>query len=142
MKKVLFICTHNSARSQMAEGLLRAMYGDRYEALSAGTAPTRVNPFAVRVMQEVGIDISNQRAKRVEEYTGMQIDYVVTVCDQAKETCPFFPARLKNFHKSFVDPTSIEGTDEEKLEMFRRVKGDIKSWIEDTFKHQNGVRTS
>ena len=77
MKKVLFICTHNSARSQMAEGLLRAMYGDRYEALSAGTAPTRVSPFAVKAMQEAGVDISNQRAKGVEEYTGMQIDYVV-----------------------------------------------------------------
>lgn len=89
-KKVFFICIHNSARSQMAEGLLRTVHGDRYEPFSVGTKPSEVNPYAIKVMAEIGIDISAHHAKSVEEFGGMQFDYVVTVCDRARETCPFF----------------------------------------------------
>ncbi len=138
MKKVLFICTHNSARSQIAEGLFRAMYGEEYEAMSAGTAPTGINPLANKVMQEIGIDISDQKSTSVEEFLGMQIDYVVTVCDQAKESCPLFPAKIANLHKSFEDPSKVEGTEEEKLRMFRRVRDEIKTWIEESFKKSKG----
>ena len=96
-KKVLFICTHNSARSQMAEGILRTLYGDRYEAYSAGTQPTKVNPYAIKVMSEIGIDISNHRSKSAEEFRGKEFDYVVTVCDNVKEACPFFLAVKHTF---------------------------------------------
>lgn len=138
MKKVLFICTHNSARSQMAEGLLRTMYGEEYEAMSAGTVPTELNPLAIKVMQEIGIDISDQTSTSVDEFFGMQIDYVATVCDQAKEACPLFPAKIANLHKSFPDPSRAEGTEEEKLRVFRRVRDEIKNWIEESFKKSKG----
>ena len=108
-QKVLFICTHNSARSQMAEGLLNALYGDRYEAYSAGTQPTEVNPYAIKVMAEMGIDISKHRSKSVEEFRGKKFDYVVTVCDHAKETCPFFPGGEKYLHQGFKDPSDLRG---------------------------------
>ena len=132
-QKVLFICTHNSARSQMAEGLLRALYGDQYDVYSAGTQPTKVNPYAVKVMSEIGIDISNHRSKNVREFFGMKFDYVVTVCDHARETCPFFPGGKKYLHKGFLDPSNFKGTDEEKLRMFRRVRDEIRDWIIKTF---------
>lgn len=139
MVKVLFICTRNSARSQMAEGLLRTMYGDRYQVLSAGTEPVGVDPFAVKAMQEIGIDISHHRSKSIKEFADMQIDYVVTLCEQAKEVCPFFPATLQSLHKSFDDPASAEGTDEERLEKFRRIGQEIKSWIEEVFGVKDGT---
>ena len=108
-KKVLFLCTHNSARSQMAEGLMNAHYGDRYEAYSAGTEPSNVNPYAVAVMAEIAIDISSHRPKSIGEFQSIQFDYVVTVCDSAKETCPFFPGGKEQIHKGFEDPSQFDG---------------------------------
>jgi len=130
-KRVLFLCTHNSARSQMAEGLLRTLYGSHYEAYSAGINPTNLNPYAVEVMKEIGIDISSHRSKNIEEFQGMNFDYVVTVCDYAKEACPFFPG--KKLHKGFEDPAGFQGTIEETLEVFRHTRDEIKQWIENTF---------
>ncbi len=130
--KVLFICTHNSARSQMAEGLLRSLRGDLYDAFSAGTIASKVNPYAIKVMSEIGIDISHHRSKSIDEFKGQIFDYVVTVCDNAKENCPFFPGKYV-FHKGFQDPADFEGTDEEKLMIFRKVRDEIRSWIESTF---------
>jgi len=131
-QKVLFLCTNNSARSQMAEGLLNTIYGSRYEAYSAGIEPTTLNPYAVEVMKELGIDISNNRSKSIEEFRGKTFGYVVTVCDNAKEVCPFFPGK-KILHKSFEDPAEFEGNIEETLDVFRRVRDEIKDWIKKTF---------
>ena len=134
MKKgILFICTHNSARSQMAEGLLNHLFGDRYKAFSAGTKPSGVNPLAIEVMKEIGIDISNHRSKSLKEFEGQEFDYVVTVCDSAKEECPYFSGGRKHIHKSFTDPSGYKGTEEEKLEFFRKVRDEIRDWIEETF---------
>lgn len=141
-QKVLFICTLNSSRSQMAEGLLLALYGDRFEAYSAGTQPSEVNPYAIKAMSEIGIDISHYRSKSVREFRDMKFDYVVTVCDNAKETCPFFPGGKKYLHRGFIDPAGFEGTEEERLRVFRRVRDEIKEWIEKTFGEEqlsNGV---
>ncbi|MEM3046947.1 MAG: arsenate reductase ArsC, partial [Candidatus Bathyarchaeia archaeon] len=104
-RRVLFICVHNSARSQMAEGFLRHLYGDRFEAYSAGVAPSRVNPYAVKAMAEVGIDISSYRSKSLREFLGGKVDVAVTVCDEAKEACPFFPGASKQLHWGFPDPS-------------------------------------
>jgi thioredoxin type arsenate reductase len=131
--RVLFVCTHNAARSQMAEGLLRARYGDRYEAFSAGTVATRVNPFAVAVMQEQGIDLQGHTSKTIEAFAGQAMDVVVTVCDQARETCPWFPARQQNLHQSFPDPSAVQGSDEEKRLAFRRTRDALSAWIDATF---------
>ncbi len=132
-KKVLFICTHNSARSQMAEGLLNTLYGDRYEAFSAGVSPTKVNPYAIKAMQEIGIDISQNRSKSLDEFIGVKFYYVITVCDNAKEACPFFPNGLKYIHKSFKDPSQSTGTDTNIMESFRLVREEIKDWTEKLF---------
>ena len=132
-KRVLFICTHNSARSQMAEGFLRALYGDRYEAYSGGAEPSGLNPYAVKVMAEVGIDISKHRSKGLGEFKGMEFDYVATVCDRAKGTCPFFPGGKRTLHRGFEDPSQFKGTEEEMLSGFRRVRDEIRDWIEETF---------
>ncbi|MDH7511703.1 MAG: arsenate reductase ArsC [Clostridiales bacterium] len=132
-KKVLFICTHNSARSQMAEGFLRARYGNDYEVFSAGTEPTAVHPYAVQVMEEVGIDISSHKAKDMSEFIGQEMDEVVTVCDQAREACPFFPYGKKSFHQSFPDPSSFRGSGEEQLAFFRQVRDLIRDWIKKQF---------
>jgi len=132
-KKVLFICTHNSARSQIAEGLLRTLYGDRFDAYSAGTHPSCVNPYAIKVMKEIEIDISAHRSKSIEEFRGVKFDYVITVCNNAKESCPFFPDGLKYLHKSFDDPSQFNGTHEEMLSAFRQTRHEIKDWIDKTF---------
>lgn len=132
-KKVLFICTHNSARSRMAEGLLNYLYGANYVAYSAGTEPSIINPYAVRALAETGIDISKNRSKGIEEFQGMKFDYVVTVCDNAKETCPFFPGGREYLHKSFDDPSGFEGEDDIKLIIFRKVRDEIKDWVKKTF---------
>lgn len=121
-KKVLFICTHNSARSQMAEALLRALFPHRYDAYSAGAEPSGVNPYAVRVMVEIGIDISSHHSKSVDEFLGMELDCVVTLCDQAKQTYPFFPGGKQPIHKGFEDPAAFSGGVEEKMAVFRRVR--------------------
>ena len=132
-KKVLFICTHNSARSQIAEGFLNALYGDQYEAHSAGVEPTQINPDVVKVMSEIGIDVSKQHSKSIKAFHGITFDYVVTVCDHAKESCPFFPGE-KNLHKNFEDPSSFKGGEDEILEQFRHVRDEIKNWIERVFR--------
>ncbi|GAK56650.1 arsenate reductase [Candidatus Vecturithrix granuli] len=126
---ILFICTHNSARSQMAEGLVNHYFGDRWEAKSAGTEKTVVKPFAIQAMAEAGIDISHHTSKTIEAFKGQQFDVVVTVCDSAKESCPFFPGK-KVVHQSFVDPSNVVGTDEEKLAAFCRTRDEIKAWLD------------
>ena len=131
-KRVLFVCTHNSARSQMAEALLNKLYGDKYEAYSAGVEPREINPYAIKAMAEVGIDISKQRSKSIKEFLGQKFDYVVTVCNYARENCPFFPGE-KIIHKSFEDPAEVEGSEEEIMERVRHVRDEIKKWIEITF---------
>lgn len=133
MDTVLFVCTHNSSRSQMAEGLLRARYGDKYEVHSAGTTPGGVNRFAVAVMDEVGIDISGHTSDSIDEYDDTPHDVVVTVCDDAAENCPYIPARKENLHRGFDDPSAVEGTDDEKRAAFRRVRDELAEWIDDTF---------
>lgn len=132
-KKVIFICTHNSARSQMAEGILRDLYGDKFEVFSAGTAPSRINPYAVRVMEEIGIDISGHKSKNLNKFLGTNFDYVVTVCNNAKESCPVFKGGKNYVHKGFRDPSRFRGKDEEILEGFRTIRDEIKSWIEKEF---------
>ena len=125
-KRVLILCTGNSARSQMAEGLLRSMAGDRFEVESAGVAPSSVRPEAITAMADLGIDISSHRSKSVDEFTDQEFDYVITVCDNARETCPVFPAEAERIHWSFDDPAAVEGTDEQKLTAFRRVRDEIR----------------
>jgi arsenate reductase len=142
-KKVLFLCTHNSARSQMAEGLLRAMYGDRYEAYSVGVVATSLDPRSVRAMLEIGIDISAQRSKSSQEFPDTIFDLAVTVCDRAKQACPICSTQLQLpsqsprakevIHRSFTDPAAASGSEEEQLEAFRRVRDEIKDWISQTF---------
>lgn len=128
--RVLFLCTHNSARSQMAEGLLRHLAGDRFEAFSAGTEATRVRPLAIMAMEEIGIDISGQESKTLDRYLDQPFDYVITVCDDANEACPFFPGAQSRLHWSFEDPSKAEGSEEERLEVFRSVRDRIGERIE------------
>ncbi|WP_353655793.1 arsenate reductase ArsC [Thermomicrobium sp. CFH 73360] len=119
--RVLVVCTHNAARSQMAEALLRWMAGEAVEVYSAGTEPTAVHPLTIRVLEELGIHTGGLRAKSVEEFLGQTFDYVITVCDQARERCPVFPGG-EQIHWSFPDPAAVEGNEEEKLEAFRQVR--------------------
>ena len=123
--RVLILCTGNSARSQMAEGLLRHEGGERFEVHSAGTVPSFVRPQAIEAMREIGIDISGHRSKSVDEFAGQEFDYVITVCDNANENCPVFPGKTKRIHWSFDDPAEALGTEEEKLAVFRRVRNEI-----------------
>ena len=141
-KKVLFLCTHNSSRSQMAEGLLRSLYGDRYEVYSAGTEPTSVSPYAIKVMQEIGIDISGHHSKNVEEFWGKKCDYVVTLCDQAKEACPYFPGADRYIHRAFEDPSTFSGAEEKVLSAFRHVRDEIQDWIEEYFGQESQAPSS
>ena len=131
---MLFLCTHNSARSQMAEGLLRHLAGDRFEVMSAGTEATHIRQQAVRAMDELGIDISAQESKTLDRYLGQQFDYVITVCDQANEACPIFPGARRRLHWSFEDPAQASGTEEERLRVFRSVRNAIKERIETELK--------
>ena len=117
----------------MAEGILRHLHGDRFEVQSAGTEPSRVNPYAVRVMEEIGIDISGHSSKSIDAFKGESFDYVVTVCDRANEACPVFSGGGKRIHKGFRDPAGFRGKDEEILAGFRAVRDDIRSWIESEF---------
>jgi arsenate reductase (thioredoxin) len=130
-ERVLFVCTHNSARSQMAEGLLRSLAGDRFEALSAGTEATRVRPEAVSVMEEIGIDISGQESKTLDRYLDETFDYVITVCDEANEACPFFAGARERLHWSLPDPSAARGTEEERLSVFRSVRKRLRGRIEE-----------
>ena len=129
-ERVLFLCTHNSARSQIAEGLLRSLAGDRFEAFSAGTEATRVRPEAISVMAEVGVDISAQQSKTLERYLREPFDLVVTVCDDANEACPVFAGAKERLHWSFPDPSAAAGGYEERHQAFRSVRDDITSRIE------------
>lgn len=131
---VLVLCTGNSCRSQMAEGWLNAQYGDRITAQSAGSAPSGyVHPGAIEAMREVGIDISDGRSKSMNEFLGEAFDYVLTVCDSAAETCPVFPGPAQRVHRDFTDPAKAEGSDEEVMAVFRRVRDEIRAWLEDLF---------
>jgi arsenate reductase (thioredoxin) len=129
--RVLFLCTHNSARSQMAEALLRHLGGDRFEPHSAGTGATHVRPLAVRAMDEIGVDISGQESKTLQRYLEEPFDYVITVCDDANEVCPFFPRAANRLHWSFEDPSRVEGSEEKRLEVFRSVRDRICERIKD-----------
>lgn len=128
--RVLFICTHNSARSQMAEGLLRHLGGDRFEAFSAGTEATLVRPLAIKAMAELGIDISGHQSKTLDRYVNEPFDDIITVCDTAAEACPIFPGAVHRRHWSFEDPSKATGSEEEQLEIYRRVRDQIRSHIE------------
>ena len=130
-KRVLILCTGNSARSQMAEGLLRHDAGDRFEVESAGTKPSVVRPEAIAAMKEVGIDITAHRSKNVDEFTGQNFDYVLTVCDNAKESCPVFFGKADRLHHSFNDPAAVEGPEEKRIAVFRQVRDEIRSYLRD-----------
>ena len=124
-KRVLILCTGNSARSQMAEGLLRGMVGDQFEVASAGVAPTAVRPEAIEAMRELGIDISGHYSKSVDDFAGQTFDYVITVCDHANKQCPVFPGQTKRIHWSFDDPAAVAGDKEQRLAAFRRIRDQI-----------------
>jgi arsenate reductase len=130
-KRILVLCTGNSCRSQMAEGYLRHFAADRADVFSAGVEAHGVNPRAVAVMQEDGIDISAQTSKTIEAFMGRPFDHVITVCDNARENCPWFPAKAKRLHHDFPDPARVIGTEEEILDEFRRVRDSIKAYCED-----------
>ncbi len=130
-RRVLILCTHNSARSQMAEGLLRALASDRFEVASAGTEATRVHPLAIRAMDELEIDLRDHRSKTVDRFMVEPWDYVITVCDSANERCPIFPGRTTRLHWSFEDPSAATGSEEERLAVFRRVRDAIAARLRD-----------
>lgn len=129
-QRILFLCTHNSARSQMAEGLLRHLAGDHFEVHSAGTQATRVRPLAIRAMAEIGIDISGQESKTLDRYVDQPFDAVITVCDQANETCPVFFGARRRLHWSFLDPSKATGSEQEQLVVYRVVRDAIRKRIE------------
>jgi arsenate reductase len=128
--KVLFVCTGNSCRSQMAEGWARYLKGDIIEAYSAGVWPVGVHPRAIKVMAEAGVDISDQTSKHVDEFLGADFDFVVTLCDNARQQCPVFPGKAKLIHKAFADPVAVAGSEEQIMHAFRRTRDDIKGFIE------------
>jgi arsenate reductase len=132
LKRVLILCTGNSARSQMAEGLLRHTAGDMFEVQSAGVSPSSVRPEAIEAMDEIGIDISRHRSKSADEFMGQDFDYIITVCDNAKETCPVFPGKARRIHKNFEDPpTASVGDHNSRMAIFRRVRDELHDWLKD-----------
>jgi len=130
LARVLFLCTHNSARSQMAEGLLRRLAADRFEVASAGTEARGVNPLAVRAMADIGVDLRGHTSKTLDRFLGERWDYVITVCDNANESCPVFPGPVTRLHWSFDDPSAAAGGDEQRLAVFRRVRDEIRARID------------
>ena len=130
---VLFLCTHNSARSQLAEGLLRARHGDRYRAESAGTVARGVHPLAAEALAEIGIDPAAHASKTIESLDGLVPDTVVTVCDSARESCPVWPGARRTLHHAFRDPSAVEGTDDDRRRAFREVRAEIAAWLDATF---------
>jgi arsenate reductase (thioredoxin) len=132
-KSVLFVCTHNSVRSQMAEALLNKIYGDRYTAFSAGSDPTQIDPLVISVMSEIGIDVSKYRSKGLNIFKDAKFNCVVTVCDQAKESCPYFPGGNLHIHKGFSDPSGFNGKPEDVINEYRRIRDEIKDWVEKEF---------
>ncbi|MFN2513941.1 MAG: arsenate reductase ArsC [Pyrinomonadaceae bacterium] len=138
-KRVLILCTGNSARSQMAEGLMRYEAGERFEVESAGVTPSSVRAEAVEAMKEIGIDISTHRSKSVDEFVGQDFDYIITVCDNAKETCPVFPGKAKRIHKNFEDPPPASvGDHNSRMAVFRKVRDEIRDWLQDFSEAENG----
>lgn len=135
-KRVLFLCTANSCRSQMAEGIVNQYLGDKIAAFSAGITPTVVNPWAIKSMKEIGIDISGQRSKGIAEFEGRQFDYVITLCDSANEQCPLFFGGVKKMHMGFDDPAAAAGSDEEIMAVFRRVRDEIKTRLLEFFTNE------
>ncbi len=131
--KVLFICTHNSARSQMAEGLVNALFPGRVQAFSAGTAPSSVHPLAIAAMAEIGLDISGHRSKHLREFEEERFDLVVTVCDGANEVCPFFPGAKEREHVGFPDPSAVQGTEDDRLNAFRQVRDQLSGFVRERF---------
>lgn len=128
-QRVLVLCTHNSARSQMAEGFVRSLAGDRFDVASAGTEATRVNPLAIEAMREVGIDLGGHTSKTLDRFLDDRWDYVITVCDSANERCPLFPQAGQRLHWSFEDPSGAPGTEEDRRRVFRRVRDEIADRI-------------
>ena len=128
-KRVLILCTGNSARSQMAEGLLRHEAGEKFDVESAGTKPRSVRPEAIAAMKELGIDISAHRSKHVDEFEGQQFDYVITVCDNARESCPVFFGKAEKLHRDFEDPAALSGSEEQRLALFRRVRDELHGYL-------------
>jgi len=143
IKRVFFVCVHNSARSQMAEGLVNALYADRFRAFSGGTQATRVHPAAIKAMAEIGIDISSHRSKSVDEFLDQSFDDIVMVCEESQADCPFFPGGKNYIHHAFEDPAACTGTDEEVLACFQRSRDAIREWIETDLlkKEQSRERT-
>ena len=137
--RVLFLCTHNSARSQMAEGMLRAWGGEAVDAHSAGTVATTVRPQAIAVMDELGVDLRSQSSKHLDRYLDEAFDWVITVCDDAREACPFFPGARQRDHWSFEDPSAAGGSDEARLAVFRRVRDEIAERIREFLQREAGV---
>lgn len=133
MKRILVLCTGNSARSQMGEGLFRREGGGGYEVASAGTTPTRVRAEAIAVMSEIGIDISGHRSKSVDEFAGQHFDYVVTVCDNARDNCPVFPGGAQRIHWSLEDPAAVPGSETERLAAFRRIRDELRARVREFF---------
>jgi arsenate reductase len=131
--RVLFLCTQNAGRSQMAEGYLRARYGDRYEAFSAGTNPTAVSRKAIAVMKEIGVDISGQRSKSLSDLAGEYMDLAVALCSNASSLCPFYPFADKTIHQNFPDPGALSGSEEEVMQGIREIRDQIVSWIDTYF---------
>lgn len=134
-KRVLILCTGNSARSQMAEGLLRHMAGDRYDVFSAGTHPTALNPNAVSALADLGIDISHHRSKSVDEFATQSFDYIITVCDRARESCPIIPGNGERIHHSFPDPAAAPACNQPTI--FREVRDSIRTWLQDFTVHHS-----
>ena len=138
MTRVLFLCTHNSCRSQLAEALMNHLAGDKIKASSAGTQPAFVHPLAIKVLQELGIDTAPLRSKGLDEFGGHEFDYAITLCADAEQACPVFFGKTKRVHIGFEDPAKAEGSEEEKLAIFRRIRDEIKERLSDFFK-QEGV---
>lgn len=130
---ILFLCTHNSARSQLAEALMRHHFGDRFEVRSAGTERTRVKPEVPVVLQEAGVDASGLRSKAIEDLGDWRADIVVTVCDDAREQCPYFPGRMATIHRAFQDPSRIDSSPEQRTDAFRVARDEIEAWIKEAF---------
>lgn len=135
-QRVLFLCTHNSCRSQMAEGLVNHFFGDRVEAFSAGTEATRVNPLGAKVLAEIGIELSGHRSKTLDEFADQPFDYVITLCGDANEKCPLFFGGVKRLHIGFEDPSRLPGSEDEVLPEYRRVRGEIKTTLCDFFEKE------
>jgi len=137
MKRVLFICTKNSVRSQMAEGLVNHDFSARFAAFSAGTAPASVHPLAIAAMREIGIDISRHRSKGLDGFARERFDYVITLCDQANESCPVFFGGTRRLHMGFPDPAAFEGGEEEKRKVFRKVRDQIREELGNFLREEN-----